>query len=147
MAAKISKQVTYLVNVTNSLFSYGLPASTSKFAAIRPKVNIDGEMGEKQIEDQTPQFVDFKIVQRICYLCSLTNQIKAQNIEVSTDLESALLAFTLVFKNHVLTDSRMILLGSHFADDANGSDDGPQSVLDSIDGVYNESKNAYAVLA
>jgi hypothetical protein len=51
--------------------------------------------------------------------------LKAQNIEVSTDLESALLAFTLVYKNHVLTDSRMILLGSHFADDANGSDDGP----------------------
>lgn len=46
MAVKISKQVTYLVNVTNSLFSYGLPASTSKFAAIRPKTNIDGDMGE-----------------------------------------------------------------------------------------------------
>jgi len=41
----------------------------------------------------------------------------------------------------------MILLGSHFSEDANGSDDGRASALDSIDGVYNESKNAYAVLA
>ena len=61
-------------------------------------------------------------------------------------MESSLLSFTLVFKNHVLTDSRLILLGSHLAEDANGSDDGPQAI-DSIEGVYNESKNAYAVLA
>lgn len=57
-----------------------------------------------------------------------------------------MLQFTLVFKNHILTDSRLILLGSHLAEDANGSDDGPQTV-ESIDGIYNESKSAYAVLA
>ena len=41
----------------------------------------------------------------------------------------------------------MILLGSHLSDDANGSDSVEQSALDSIDGVYNESKNAYIMLA
>ena len=103
-ASRLSKQITYLVNVTNSLFSYGLPASTSKWATLRPKTQIDGEMMDKQGEEQAPQFIDFKIIQYLCYLCNITNQYKAQNIEVSTDLESALLSFTLAYKNHVLTD-------------------------------------------
>ena len=60
------------------------------------------------------------------------------------DLESALLTFILSFKNHVLTDSRLICLGSRLAEDTNGAD---EVVIDSIDGVYNESKLAYGVLA
>lgn len=77
----------------------------------------------------------------------MTNQLRDRKIQVNTDLETALLAFTLVYKNHVLTDSRMILLGSHLSEDANGSDSVSQSALDSIDGIYNESKNAYMMLA
>jgi len=33
--------------VTNSLFSYGLPASTSKWASVKPRTSNDGEMMDK----------------------------------------------------------------------------------------------------
>lgn len=38
------------------------------------------------------------------------------------------------------------MLGSHLAEDANGSDDVLQ-VADTLEGVYNESKQAYGVLS
>jgi len=41
---------------------------------------------------------------------------------LNPDLEQALLTFVLAFKNHVLTDQRLIMLGSHLAEGANGSD-------------------------
>ena len=47
----------------------------------------------------------------------------------------------LVFKNLIITDSRMILLGAHL-----GKSDGDDAV-DTIDGIYNETKNAYDMLA
>lgn len=47
IASNFEKQITYLVNVTNSLFSYGLPSANSKFAAIKPKSLSDGDMADK----------------------------------------------------------------------------------------------------
>ena len=55
---------------------------------------------------------------------------------MTSEFELALLHFTLNFKNHVLTDSRMIMLGTSIADDAL---DAPKKPVDTIDGIYNES--------
>lgn len=68
----------------------------------------------------------------------MTNQILTLAGRINEDLEQALLTFVLSFKNHILTDSRLIMLGAHLAEDANGSDDVAEPV-DGIDGVYNES--------
>lgn len=95
-------------------------------------------MSETKHPQELPKFVDFQIIQRICYLCNITNQILTQFGKINSDLEQALLQFILSFKNHVLTDSRLTAL-SQFAEDANGSDDGPVQV-DSIEGIYNESQ-------
>ena len=78
------------------------------------------------------------------YICKLTNHIKqTQNArQVESELESSLLSFAVGYKNHVLTDSRLILLGSNLSNEPE-CDDG----LDTLDGVYNESKTAYHMLA
>ena len=41
-----------------------------------------------------------------------------------------------------MTDSRLIMLGAHLCEEPEN-----ESALDTIDGVYNESKNAYCMLA
>ena len=61
---------------------------------------------------------------------------------METELESSLLSFAIGFKNQVLTDSRLILLGSNLSNEP--EEDG---ALDTLDGVYNESKTAYHMLA
>lgn len=77
-------------------------------------------------------------------MCKVTNQLhqSGQRANILTELELALLAFSLSFKNHVLTDSRLILLGSALSED---QDDGVS--IEGIDSIYNESKSAYAALA
>jgi hypothetical protein len=42
----------------------------------------------------------------------------------------------------VLTDSRLIMLGAHLCEEPE-----EEARLDTIDGVYNESKSAYSMLA
>jgi hypothetical protein len=42
----------------------------------------------------------------------------------------------------VLTDSRLIMLGAHLCEEPED-----EARLDTIDGVYNESKSAYSMLA
>jgi hypothetical protein len=50
--------------------------------------------------------------------------------------------FCVTFKNHVLTDSRLIMLGAHLSEEPEG-----EAALDTIEGVYNETKSAYGTLA
>lgn len=78
------------------------------------------------------------------YICKITNQIKQTQSarQVETELESSLLSFAAGYKNHVLTDSRLILLGSNLSNEPEADD-----ALDTLDGVYNESKTAYHMLA
>jgi len=61
---------------------------------------------------------------------------------VSPELEEKLLHFCVNYKNHVLTDSRLIMLGAHLCEEPED-----EARLDTIDGVYNESKSAYSMLA
>ena len=133
----IERQLTFLVSVVNSLFSYGLPSASVKLSDVK-------SMGEMN-ETQKPIFVDLQIVQRVVYLCDITNQVLGRLQRMNTDLEYALLGFVLGFKNHILTDQRMILLASCLAQEANGGDSPPP--VDTIDGVYNESQQAYNTIA
>jgi hypothetical protein len=104
-----------LVRVTNSFYSYGLPSGSSKFSIYARKAVSDDEnlMSQKE-RPPKPQFVDFQIIQKMIYLCKMTNQLRANESqrEILTELEAALLSFCVSYKNHVLTDSRLILLGS-----------------------------------
>ena len=92
----IERQLTFLVSVVNSLFSYGLPSASVKLSDVK-------NMGEMN-ETQKPKFVDLQIVQRVVYLCDITNQVLSRLQRMNTDLEYALLGFVLGFKNHILTD-------------------------------------------
>ena len=53
-----------------------------------------------------------------------------------------MLAFACSYKNHILTDSRLILLGNSLSNNEEADD-----ALEVLDGVYNESKVAYHMLA
>lgn len=66
----------------------------------------------------------------------MTNQLRQSGNPVTSEFELALLHFILSFKNHVLTDSRMIMLGTSIADDGL---DTPKKPVDTVDGIYNES--------
>ena len=78
------------------------------------------------------------------YLTKLTNQIKQMENarKVETELELSLLSFAVGYKNHVLTDSRLISLGSNLSNEPDEDE-----ALDTLAGVYNESKAAYTTLA
>ena len=52
------------------------------------------------------------------------------------------MSFACGFKNHILTDSRLILLGNSLSNTEEQDD-----ALEVLDGVYNESKVAYHMLA
>jgi len=58
-----------------------------------------------------------------------------------------MLNFIHMFKGHVLTDSRMLLFSSSLAESENPADNENANPTDTIDGVYNESQNAYNTLA
>lgn len=118
-----------------------MPTANAKLSDLKPKSSIE-EDDTSKAQEKPPQFIDLQIVHKMCYLCSMTNQILTHTHDINEDLEQALLTFVLSFKNHILTDSRLILLGSHLAEDANGSEDVAEPV-DTIEGVYNESKQAY----
>lgn len=60
------------------------------------------------------------------------------------ELESSLLAFAKVFKNHVLTDSRVILLCSHLYQEQNGEVEG---AYDNGSDVDTESSTSLQMLA
>lgn len=46
MIIRVEKQLTFLVEVTNSLFSYGLPTASAKLSDLKPKANQEFEMNE-----------------------------------------------------------------------------------------------------
>lgn len=55
------------------------------------------------------------LTSRMVYLCNLTNQLLAHQQKQNAELEKALLSFILQFKGTLITDSRLLLLGSHIA--------------------------------
>ena len=78
--------------------SYGMPSAQAKLADMKG----------------AHKWTDFQIVRTIIYLCTLG--------QVGQKLEQQLLTFINGFKSHILTDSRLIFLGTHLSEDANGSD-------------------------
>lgn len=84
------------------------------------------------------KFLDFKIVQSLLFLCQKTN-FGFNDIE----FEIGLLNFMLIFKNHVLTDSRLSFLGTNLAEDANGS----ETVQSLVDKAECNENQAFDVLA
>lgn len=62
--------------------------------------------------------------------------------QIFSELEISLLNFIMSYKSHVLTDSRIIMLGSHLCAEPES-----EAALDTIEGVYNESKNAYQMIS
>lgn len=70
-----------------------------------------------------------------------------QNYQSLPEFERALLNFIHMFKGHVLTDSRMLLFSSNLAESEIPDDNENANATNTIDGVYNESQNAYNTLA
>jgi len=64
------RQLGYLVKVCNSLFSYGLPSSTSKLPLRYASQN---QQQQCQIKNR---YDDFTIISRIIYTIKLINQLK-----------------------------------------------------------------------
>ena len=62
------------------------------------------------------------------------------------ELESSLLAFAKVFKNHVLTDSRIIMLCSTLYQEQNGEVEGQYDNLSDVDTESNTSLSMLAQL-
>jgi len=144
----IEKQIAWLVQTTVSFFSYGLPSSTNKssFYPIRKSASDDESSMQATMEKKAkPEFLDFQIVQRILLLCKITNQLRANdpNRPIYSELEVALLHFCVTYKNHVMTDSRLIMLGAHLSSEP----DDEAFPVDTLEGAYNESKSAYTMLA
>jgi hypothetical protein len=143
----IEKQLAFLVQTTVSFFSYGLPSGVNKYSFYPPvrKAASDDESNMQEIKKDKPkeEYLDFQIIQRVLYLCKISNQLRAADAsrQISSGLETSLLNFIVTFKNHVLTDSRLIMLGAQLAEEPEGE------ALDTIEGVYNESKSAYLMLA
>ena len=102
-------------------------------------------MSEKPTPVEMPPFIDFEVINRLVYICKITNQLRNSGNPVSNDFELALIHFTLNFKNHVLTDSRLIMLGSTIAQE--NQEDTALKAIDTIDGVYNETNISYDVIA
>lgn len=78
------------------------------------------------------------------YLCKITNQLRAndQNRSIYSGLEISLLYFVTSYKNHVLTDSRLIMMGAQLCEEPED-----ENAIDTIEGIYNESRSAYRMLA
>eukprot|EP00347_Sterkiella_histriomuscorum_P000570 403375338 len=104
------KQLGYLVKVTNSLFSYGMPSANTRVSVLAKKQ-------ESEMNSDSPvkeiQYPDFVICSRILFLCKTTNQLMNQNNtrKVLPDLECSLLQFGITYKTQVLGDPRMLLIG------------------------------------
>lgn len=106
--AKIcEKRLAYLVKVSNSLFSYGLPSSSSKLPLRQAN-------GDNQLQIQS-RYDDLSIMSRIILIIKHINQIKQHNKdrEVEIDLELALVQSICMFKSSVLGDPRLLLLGAN----------------------------------
>ena len=56
-----------------------------------------------------------------------------------------MLSFALSFKNHILTDSKIISIVANVVDRENDQDE--VTVVDSLDNVYNETEKAYKYMA
>ena len=74
---------------------------------------------------------------------NVTNQLKTNNQRVVLpELESCLISFMTTFKSHILTEPRMVMLGQSMIEEPDEN-----AVLDSLDGVYNESAQAMDKIA
>ena len=74
---------------------------------------------------------------------NVTNQLKTNNQRVVLpELESCLISFMTTFKAHILTEPRMVMLGQSMIEEPDEN-----AVLDSLDGVYNESAQAMDKIA
>ena len=98
-------------------------------------------------ESDKPKFLDFQLMRHILQLIKITNQMKQMDNmrRPEFELEQTLLGFACLFKNHVLTDSKIISIASNIVDRENGEDEG--AVVDSFDNIYNETEKAYVFLA
>ena len=114
------RRLGYLVKVSNSLFSYGLPSSGSKL----PLKYSKGEV-TSQYAVQT-RYDDLTIISRIILLMKHVNQLRQHNkeYEVDIDLELALVQAICMFKSSVLGDPRLLLMGANALDMANGNKKG-----------------------
>jgi hypothetical protein len=106
------KALTYLVTLTTSLYSYGMPSANSSlrlnsYSGSRGFADLMDNMVEQALseaEDNTQvnyaeKYPDFIISSRIIYLFRITNQLVANKQAVYSDLEASLLQFGTTFKS------------------------------------------------
>eukprot|EP00352_Strombidinopsis_acuminata_P000302 CAMPEP_0176348042 /NCGR_PEP_ID=MMETSP0126-20121128/7559_1 /TAXON_ID=141414 ORGANISM="Strombidinopsis acuminatum, Strain SPMC142" /NCGR_SAMPLE_ID=MMETSP0126 /ASSEMBLY_ACC=CAM_ASM_000229 /LENGTH=109 /DNA_ID=CAMNT_0017696617 /DNA_START=622 /DNA_END=951 /DNA_ORIENTATION=+ len=105
-------------------------------------------MEETNVPKTREEHLDFRIGALIINLTKLTVLVKQrdQNYSSWPDFERSILSFMNIFRGHVLTDSRMLLFSSSLAE-SEKNDSKESDLVDTIEGVYNESQNAYDTLA
>ncbi|CDW76789.1 importin-n-terminal domain-containing protein [Stylonychia lemnae] len=92
------RQLGYLVKVTNSLFSYGMPSANSRVSLLAKQ-----NQNDMNADSATPteiKYPDFVV-------CSRQNNQR----KVYPALETSLLQFGITYKAQVLGDPRMLLIG------------------------------------
>lgn len=84
MIKATEKQLAFLVTVTTSLFSYGMPSANSKLSgsSLYSKIILGdmddmsgGESGATQEQSYDQKYPDFVICSRVIYLSRITNQL------------------------------------------------------------------------
>ena len=72
----IEKQLAYLVQLVNVLFSYGMPSSSALERSPAPyqeSIRPDVVMGQLGNQTSTEKYLDFKIIEQVIKLCKITN--------------------------------------------------------------------------
>ena len=104
------------------------------------------EQNYTPVESETQRYLDFQLVGKMINLCRLTNQMR-KNPSLKPpeiELEESLLAFAKMFRNHVLTDSRILMLCSTLYQEQNGEVEG---AYDNVGDVDTESATSLQMLA
>lgn len=109
--------------------------------------NRQMDIAETKTQSEPPQtFLDFQLVGKMLQLARFTNQLK-QNSSIKPpelELEASLLNFAKVFKNHVLTDNRILMMCSTLYQEQNGEVEGQADNLSDVD---QESSSSLQMLA
>ena len=101
------RQLAYLVQVINILFSDGMPSTKEQFD--RDMNDRDDDMEEAN--EKGWDYLDFKIAEQIIKLCRHTTGFaQAYKCVRDVGLECSLLDFILVYKEKVITDNLAFFL-------------------------------------
>ena len=99
---------------------------------VHKSASDDESAASQQRPEKKPEFKDFQIISKVIHLTKISNQMKQmENMrKPESELEQCLLNFCVLYKNHVLTDSKMIQIAINMNAIENSDD---ATVVDCLD--------------